>query len=266
MANLAALQAANQRRWAVARIQSARKAEFVATANRLCKPQNVAYFKDAETRTGVPWFVVAVIKEREAGSDPTFLKNIAQGDPWNKPSIHVPKGRGPFASWIDAAIDALSRCAPYASSWKDWTPGGAMTLLEQYNGLGYFNKGLPSPYVWSGTDQYARGKYIADGVFSAGTVDVQLGCAGILLAMAEINSEVAERMGIKNKAQMPIPPDVSPADTKPAKPPISKTDKAIVGGAVVAAGSSIVQWGWIAAGIVAALAIAAFIYFKFVRK
>lgn len=61
-------------------------------------------------------------------------------------------------------------------------------------------------------------------------------------------------------------PDVAPIDAKPANSPISKTDKAIVGGASVAVASAIWQWGWIAAGIVAALGIAAFIYFKFVRK
>lgn len=263
MPDVSKLRIANQKRWAVARIQSARKHEFVATAQRLCRAENIAKFKEAEAKTSVPWFVVAVIKERESGSDPAFLKNIAQGDPWNKRSIHVPKGRGPFASWLEAAFDALNNCAPYAAKNKDWTPGGTMTLLEQYNGLGYFFKGLPSPYVWSGTDQYARGKYIADDVFSAGTVDVQLGCAGILLAMAEINSEVAARLQIANKAQIPIPPDV-PATT--AKPPISKTDKAVIGGVVVASGSAIVTWGWIAAGVVAALAIGAFVYFKFVRK
>jgi hypothetical protein len=36
-------------------------------------------------------------------------------------------------------------------------PGGALTLLEQYNGLGYANRGLPSPYIWSGTDRYLKG-------------------------------------------------------------------------------------------------------------
>lgn len=263
MTDVSKLRIANQKRWAVARIQSARKHEFVATAQRLCRAENIARFKEAEAKTSVPWFVIAVIKERESGQDTAFLKNIAQGDPWNKRSTHVPVGRGPFTSWLEAAIDALKNCAPYAAKNKDWSPGGTMTLLEQYNGLGYFFKGLPSPYVWSGTDQYARGKYIADGVFSAGTVDVQLGCAGILLAMAEINAEVAARLQIANKAQIPIPPDVPPVI---GKPPISKPDKAIIGGAVVAAGSSIWQWGWIAAGIVAALGIAAFVYFKFIRK
>jgi len=33
----------------------------------------------------------------------------------------------------------------------------------------------PSPYVWSGTDQYNRGKYIADGHYDPHAIDKQLG-------------------------------------------------------------------------------------------
>jgi hypothetical protein len=53
-------------------------------------------------------------------------------------------------------------------------------MLEKYNGLGYANKGIPSPYLWAGTDQYIKGKYVQDGKFNANYVDQQLGCAGIL--------------------------------------------------------------------------------------
>lgn len=30
-----------------------------------------------------------------------------------------------------------------------------LAKLEQYNGLGYAARGRPSPYIWSGTDQYS---------------------------------------------------------------------------------------------------------------
>ena len=46
---------------------------------------------------------------------------------------------------------------------------------ETYNGLGYHYRGRPSPYVYAGTDQYTRGKYVADGVYSATAVDAQVG-------------------------------------------------------------------------------------------
>jgi len=61
---------------------------------------------------------------------------------------------------------------------KDWSIGGILTLLEQYNGLGYASRGCASPYIWSGTDQYVAGKYVADHVFDPSTVDRQIGAAG----------------------------------------------------------------------------------------
>ena len=101
---------------------------------------------------------------------------------------------------------------------KDWSPGGTLTLLEKYNGLAYANAGRPSPYVWSGTDQYTRGKVLVDHGPIAEVVDVQLGCAGLLLAMAEIDSSVAAGMGLTNKALISIPPD-APPPTQIATPP-----------------------------------------------
>src|SRR5205814_2903433 len=105
-------------------------------------------YQQIEATTGVPWFVIAVIHEREASQN--FTKQLAQGDPLSKVSTHVPKGRGPFLNHSDdppghdafyrGALDALIDCPPHASKWKDWSPGGALTLLEEYNGLGYANK------------------------------------------------------------------------------------------------------------------------------
>lgn len=182
--DLAALTSANAKRWSVAKLT--RGPEFSSVAARLVAAQ--PRYQVIATKTGVPWKVIAVIHEREAGQ--RWDRSIAQGDPWAVKSTHVPIGRGPFNSWEEAAIDALVNCAPHASKWHDWSPGGTMTLLEQYNGLGYANKGLPSPYIWSGTDQYVSGKYIADHVFDPNIVDKQLGCAGLLMAMIDSDKSI----------------------------------------------------------------------------
>jgi len=146
-------------------------------------------YRIVEGATHVPWPIIAVIHERE--SSQSWAASLAQGDPWNRPSIHVPRGRGPFKSWEEAAIDALVACAPHLASWHDWSVGGSLTALESYNGLGYFHMNRPSPYLWSGTDQYLKGKYIADGHFDPDAVDKQLGCASLLIAMNEIDPSVA---------------------------------------------------------------------------
>ncbi|WP_315747871.1 MULTISPECIES: hypothetical protein [unclassified Bradyrhizobium] len=180
--DLAALKADNLARWR----RATPTRDFSAVVRRLVASR--ARYQAVAAQTGVPWYLVAVIHERE--SSQSWSASLAQGDPWDRVSVHVPAGRGPFKSWEDAAVDALVNCAPYAARWKDWSIGGTLTLLEQYNGLGYFRRGVPSPYIWAGTDQYRSGKYVRDGVYDPDAVDKQLGCAGLLLAMKALDVSI----------------------------------------------------------------------------
>ena len=79
---------------------------------------------------------------------------------------------------------------PHAAKWTDWTAGGAFTLLEEYNGLGYAARGRPSPYVWASTNQYVKGKFIADGHYDSNAIDHQLGCAALLSRMAQMDPTI----------------------------------------------------------------------------
>lgn len=186
MTNLVTLRSAEQARWKAARI--IRGPAFAAVAKRLVDPAAKAHYVSVAAKTGVPWPFIAVAHERESSQD--WRGSLAQGDPWNRVSTHVPKNRGPFQSWEDAAVDALVNCAPFAARNKDWSIGGLLVMLEEYNGLGYANRGIASPYIWSGTDQYHGGKYVRDGVFDPHAYDQQLGCAGLLKAMMEIDPSI----------------------------------------------------------------------------
>lgn len=179
MTDIAALKAANARRWSAMHVQASLCATLDAVVGRLVTAK--LRYQTVAGVTRVPWFITAVIHERE--SSQSWTASLAQGDPWNAVSIHVPRGRGPFASWEGAAEDALTNCSPYAARWTDWTVGGALTLLEEYNGLGYAMRGVPSPYIWASTDQYHSGKYIADGHYDQNAIDHQLGCAALLARM-----------------------------------------------------------------------------------
>lgn len=212
---------ANEARWSAAAIKPSQTKAFAAVAKRLVakKPDYVV----AESATGVPWFVIAVIHEREASQ--RFDRSIAQGDPWNRVSTHVPRGRGPFKSWYEAAIDALTNCAPYAAKWSDWSAGGTLTLLEHYNGLGYYKRGLPSPYIWAGTNQYTRGKYVADGRFDPNQVDSQLGCAGLILAMAKLDEAVSFETPHALMSP-PVEADDPASDSQAVAPEVEDDEKA----------------------------------------
>ena len=187
MADLALLRARNAARWANAKLT--RGPEFVKFAKKAVA--NKARYQDIEARTGVHWVFVAVTHYRESTQD--FTKNLGQGDPLNKKTVRVPAWRGPFfgpKAFEDAAVDALTNCAPYAARNKDWSIAGMLTYLERYNGLAYANAGRPSPYIWSGTDQYKIGKVLRDHGPIEPVVDKQLGCAGLILAIMALDSSV----------------------------------------------------------------------------
>lgn len=150
---------------------------------------NKLRYQSVSSTTAVPWAVIAVIHDREAGQ--SWKANLAQGDPWNSCSVHIPRGRGPFMSWEAAACDALLNCAPHIGRNEDWSIGGALTAIEAYNGYGYEKyHHMASPYLWSGTNQYTRGKYTQDGHFDPDAVDHQLGCAGLLKTMMMFDSSI----------------------------------------------------------------------------
>jgi lysozyme family protein len=130
--------------------------------------------------TKVPWYVIAVIHELESGSD--FSTHLHNGDPLSARTRQVPKGRPvaghPPFTWTESAIDALGYDG--AAGIKDWNIVATLKFLEQYNGLGYRNHGIYSPYLWSCTNHYTKGKYVADGVWNSEAVSNQIGCAALM--------------------------------------------------------------------------------------
>ena len=223
MPDLKAFIKANAQRWGDARFTR----NFGVAPK--CLVAAKSHYEAVAKTTGVPWAIIAVIHERESSQN--WSRSLAQGDPWNQVSVHVPAGRGPFASWEEAAVDALVNCAPYAARWRDWSIGGALTLLEHYNGLGYARRGVPSPYVWAGTDQYRAGKYVRDGVYDPQAVDRQPGCAALLKAMMEIDPTISFANGKEERGPPSLtgpPTSCHPSFRHPAKGSIGALFAALV--------------------------------------
>lgn len=141
-------------------------------------------YNDVLAGTGVPSYVTGVIDMREESFN--HHGYLGNGDPINKKTTHVPRGRGPFANWYEGAIDAFN-----VSGWSRLPSGGhwdivtALIKLEAYNGEGYNHMGIRSPYVWAGTNMQQHGKYTSDGHFDANAWDTQLGCAAVLLSLRD---------------------------------------------------------------------------------
>lgn len=166
----------NLQRWNAMHIPASNGPAFKKAADLITAGKE--RYQAVEKETGVPWQVIGVIHLREGNCD--FGTYLGNGQPLSRKTTIVPKGRGPFATWEEGAVDALKNAPPKTASNKDWSIGGTLDKLEEYNGLGYRNMGIPSPYLWAGTDQYVKGKYISDHNFDPEAVDKQLGCAGVL--------------------------------------------------------------------------------------
>jgi lysozyme family protein len=137
-------------------------------------------------QTGVPWFFIAVTHGLEASFN--FRAHLHNGDfPLSARTRQVPAGRPtvwlPPSDWESSAKDAL-RLLGYTGQ-KDWSLERTLYRLEAYNGLGYRKLGVPTPYLWSFSNQYERGKFVADGRFSNTARSQQCGAAVMLKLLEE---------------------------------------------------------------------------------
>lgn len=156
---------------------------------------NKARYKPVEAATGVPYPFIAAVHWRESAADfRGVLHNGQRIIGTGQRTTLVPKGRGPFFSWEEAAVDALRHMDLDKINDPDdddieWTLAQILYQLERYNGFGYVGR-VNSPYVWSFTQHHTKGKYVRDGVYDANAVDKQIGVAILLQRMALMDDEV----------------------------------------------------------------------------
>lgn len=172
--------------WAKAEIRPERKAVTLAAARRLIASK--ARYENIARQIGCPWYFIAVVHNLEAHGD--FGAYLGNGQDLDKRTTKVPKGRGPFRSFEEGALDALR--FEGIDKIKDWSIPHCLYLWEGYNGYGYFSKGINSPYLWSFTKLYTRGKYVEDGDYSATAISQQVGAAALLKALIELKAVQTE--------------------------------------------------------------------------
>ena len=192
-----AVQAEYSELWRTMTIRDAKAADINTTAGRILDRKT--RYQAVETDTGVPWFVVGVIHAMECGL--RFDRHLHCGDPLTARTVHVPKGRpkappadGQRYSWLESAVDALE--IKNLGAIQDWTVERICYELERFNGWGYrnYHSDVLSPYLWSGTNHYTRGKYVADGKWSSSAVSGQSGAMALIKRLAELDADVALRL------------------------------------------------------------------------
>lgn len=138
-------------------------------------------------QVGVPWWFIGILHGLE--STFSFETHLHNGDPLTNRTINVPRGRPvagePPFSWVESAMDAL--ICEKLDNVTDWSLPSALDRFERYNGLGYRKMGLPSPYLWSFSTHYERGKYGSDSKYDPDLVSKQCGAAVLLKRLIERN-------------------------------------------------------------------------------
>ena len=89
----------------------------------------------------------------------------------------------PPSDWESSAVDAL-RLLGFAGA-SDWSLPRTLYRLEAYNGFGYRRIGRITPYLWSFSSHYDRGKFVADGRYDARARSQQCGAAVMLKLLAD---------------------------------------------------------------------------------
>lgn len=181
-----ALKAEYKRLFDACKVHENRKSLADIQARRIYA--NKARYEKIAGGIGCPWWFVGVIHMMEGGL--SFQKHLHNGDPLtartkNVPALRPKTGNPPF-TFEESALDALTFMGFKAN--KDWSVAYVLYRLEGFNGYGYrqYHPTVLSPYLWSFTNHYVKGKYVADGKWNGEAVSQQLGIAAVLKRLVEL--------------------------------------------------------------------------------
>ena len=180
------------RLWKKVSIRSNKKSKVDWHVDKILK--NQSRYKSISNALGgkVPWIFIAIVHGMETSY--SFSKHLHNGDSLCKKTWRVPAGRPHFAP------TGKNGCYTFEESAKDaivyekidrWTGWNRIDVwgygFEKYNGFGYRNTriNIPSPYLWSYSNHYSKGKYCRDSVYCPNVVSSQAGAMTILKRFVE---------------------------------------------------------------------------------
>jgi lysozyme family protein len=162
------------------------KGKVIATAEQILSREAYYDIVCSHVNEKMPWYFVGIIHAME--SNLRFDCHLHNGDSLLRRTINVPQGR-PLQdpahgfpagyTFIESAIDALIMM--HFDKMESWSLKEMLYRFESYNGFGYEkNHNMYSPYLWSATNHYDKGKYDKDGHWSAKDSSQQVGAAPLL--------------------------------------------------------------------------------------
>jgi lysozyme family protein len=142
-------------------------------------------YEEVGAGLGIPWYFIGIVHGLEASF--RFGGHLHNGDPLRRRTVNVPSGRplvwDPPNDWSSSARDALTFEGFVGLS--DWSLPRMLHRWESYNGFGSRRHGIHSPYLWSFSNHYSKGKYARDGVWDPDLVSKQCGAGVMLKALSD---------------------------------------------------------------------------------
>lgn len=166
---------------------------------------NKTRYENVGAQLSIPWYVIASIHNMESSLN--FNCHLHNGDSLTARTRNVPAGRpltgNPPFTWEESARDSLT--LQRLNIWSDWSIPGILYKIEEYNGWGYRNRHpeVLTPYLWSGSVHYVKGKFVADGRWSDTAISNQIGAGVIIRRLVEKNLISFNRIEIKD-SNMPL--------------------------------------------------------------
>ena len=197
-----------------------------ATAIKLLNYVDQGYYQSVSEEDGIPQVWMATSFERESSSN--FHTSPAQGDPLWEKSIHVPRGLGPYIdhtdinplhwvqAWARAAKDAYHIDRLDTVGAANWSWERACFEGELFNGFGYRQFGVNTPYLWACTSHYTVGKYGSDGHFNRSMHDTQIGIVPVMFRMVSLRPSLSLSNAFPSSSPTPMP-QAAPVALKDAR-------------------------------------------------
>jgi lysozyme family protein len=149
------------------------------------------YVLAALCNKALPWYAIGIAHYMEANCDFTAhihcgdsLKHRTVNEPIGRPLADPNAGKGMAYTWQESCLDWMIMKG--WNKWKDWGIPDILYRLEANNGFGYRKREVPTPYLWSYTSIYVKGKYVSDGKFDENAVSKQVGAAILLKILSSI--------------------------------------------------------------------------------
>ena len=175
--------------FASCKIRDEKRGEIMDYVNKMLDPKRRTQYEQVAGQVCLPWYFVGAIHALEASFD--FTAHLHNGDSLRKRTWQVPANRPkvwlPPSDWTSSAVDALT--LEGFDKEKTWGLAEILYRWERYNGWrSRLLHNINTPYLWSYSTHYSKGKFVQDGVWDANAVSKQPGAAVLLRAIVDMGA------------------------------------------------------------------------------